>query len=258
MILAVLQARFSSTRLPGKVLKPILGEPMLIRQIERLRHARRVDRLLVATSTDPSDDSLAAVCDRHGIAYFRGSLNNVLDRFYQAAIPYKPDHVVRLTGDCPLADPAIIDAVIAFHLNGDYDYSSNAIAPSFPDGLDAEIMRFACLEEAWREADLPSEREHVTPFIYRRPGCYRIGSYKGGHDFSHYRWTVDEPEDLEFVTRIYEHLYSKNTVFGMDDILAVLELDPVLTMINKGFKRNEGLKKSLQDDLRFIATRCVI
>jgi len=255
MILAILQARFSSTRLPGKVLKPILGEPMLIRQVERLRHARRVDQLLVATSTDPSDDALVAVCEQYDIPCFRGNLNDVLDRFYQAAMPYKPDHVVRLTGDCPLTDPTIIDAVIALHLSGNFDYSSSAIDLSFPDGLDAEIMRFACLEEVWREAELPSEREHVTLFIYRRPARYRIGSYKGYRDLSHCRWTVDEPEDFEFVTRIYERLYSENTVFGMGDILALLESEPTLAMINKGFERNEGLKKSLQEDMRFVAAR---
>ncbi|MBL8252295.1 MAG: glycosyltransferase family protein [Candidatus Competibacter sp.] len=255
MILAILQARCSSTRLPGKVLKPILGEPMLVRQIERLRHAKRIDRLLVATSVDSSDDPLAAVCERHGISCFRGSLDDVLDRFYRAALPYRPEHVVRLTGDCPLTDPAIIDAVIALHLRESHDYSSSAIELTFPDGLDAEIMRFACLEQVWREAELPSEREHVTLFIYRRPERYRIGSYKGVRDLSHYRWTVDEPEDFEFVTRIYERLYSESRVFGMDDILALLESDPALAVINAGIERNAGLKKSLEKDMRFCATR---
>lgn len=255
MILAILQARCSSTRLPGKVLKPILGEPMLVRQIERLRHAKRIDRLLVATSTDSSDDPLAALCERHGISCFRGSLDDVLDRFYRAALSYQPEHVVRLTGDCPLTDPAIIDAVIALHLRESHDYSSSAIDLTFPDGLDAEIMRFACLEQAWREAGLPSEREHVTLFIYRRPERYRIGSYKGVCDFSHYRWTVDEPQDFEFVTRIYERLYSENRVFGMDDILALLESDPALAVINAGIERNVGLKKSIEKDMQFCATR---
>lgn len=255
MILAILQARCSSTRLPGKVLKPILGEPMLVRQIERLRHAKRIDRLLVATSTDSSDDALAALCERHGISCFRGSLDDVLDRFYRAALPYQPEHVVRLTGDCPLTDPAIIDAVIALHLRENYDYSSSAIELTFPDGLDAEIMRFACLEQAWREAELPSEREHVTLFIYRRPERYRIGSHKGVCDFSYYRWTVDEPEDFEFVTRIYERLYSESRVFGMDGILALLESDPALSAINAGIERNAGLKKSIEKDIQFCATR---
>jgi len=148
MILAILQARTSSSRLPGKVLKPILGKPMLLLQIERVRRARKIDKLVVATSNDPSDDGIEALCKQHGIDCFRGSLNDVLDRFYRAALTYNPEHIVRLTGDCPLIDPELVDSIIDMHLEGNYDYTSNAIQMTFPDGLDVEILTIKVLKEA--------------------------------------------------------------------------------------------------------------
>jgi spore coat polysaccharide biosynthesis protein SpsF len=248
MILAVLQARVSSSRLPGKVLKPILGVPMILRQAERVRRAVEVDRLLVATSVDPSDDPLAELCAGNGIECFRGSLDDVLDRFYRAARPFSPDHVVRLTGDCPLADPKLIDSVISFHRGGEYDYVSNALEPTFPDGLDVEVCRFPSLEQACREANLPSEREHVTPFLYHRPERFRIGSYKGDVDLSRLRWTVDEPDDFELVTRIYGELYPVRRDFTTGDILSLLERKPDLKTLNTHHRRNEGLERSLEAD----------
>lgn len=247
-MLALLQARTSSSRLPGKVLKPILGEPMLARHIERLRRATRIGQLLVATSTEASDDALATLCATLGVHCHRGSLNDVLDRFYQAALPYAPDHVIRLTGDCPLADPAVIDACIDFHLAGDYDYTTNALQPTFPDGLDVEVFRFRCLEEAWKEATLTSEREHVTPFIHQRPARYRIGHYKQARDLSWLRWTVDQPEDFEVVERIYAALYPHNPAFTTDDILAFLGAHPEIARLNADITRNEGYLKSLAAD----------
>src|SRR5690348_2363069 len=182
MNLAILQARMSSSRLPGKVLEPVLGRPMILRQIERIRDARRIDRLVVATSTDASDEPLIQVCRAEGIECARGSLVDVLDRFYQVGRKFAPAHVIRLTGDCPLTDPEMLDAVIAFHVDNGFDYSSNALEPTFPDGLDVEVMRFECLEQAWREARLPSEREHVTPYLYNHRERFRVGSYSGSRD----------------------------------------------------------------------------
>lgn len=248
MILAVLQVRVSSTRLPGKALKPLLGQPMIIRQVERVRRAALIDRLVVATSTDASDDPLAALCRRNGLDCFRGSLADVLDRFYQAARPYRPDHVVRLTGDCPLADPAVIDAVIAHHLAGGYDYTSNCAEPTYPDGLDAEILTFPCLERVWREAARPAEREHVTFYINSHPGLFRRGILKNGTDLSHLRWTVDEAADYELVTRIYEALYPADPGFDMRAVLRLLAERPGLGRLNSDYERNEGLKKSLAAD----------
>jgi spore coat polysaccharide biosynthesis protein SpsF len=221
---------------------------MLLRQIERLQRSKMIDMLLVATSSDRTDDALEKLCREHEIRCFRGSLDDVLDRFYRAAEPFKPDHVVRLTGDCPLADPLLIDQVISFHLEGGYDYTSNALEPSYPDGLDAEVFRFACLARAWKDAVLPSQREHVTPFIHQQPERFKIGSVKNSLDLSSLRWTVDEPLDFELVTRIYETLYPHDPAFTTADILALLERAPELKTLNTRYERNEGYHKSLADD----------
>lgn len=248
MILAILQARVSSTRLPGKVVKPILGLPMLVRQVERLRRSHRIDKLVVATSTDASDNTLVKSCYEYGIECLRGSLDDVLDRFYQTALQFKPDYVVRLTGDCPLADPALIDKVIDYHLAGGYDYTSNTIEPTYPDGLDVEVMRYEVLEQAWREAALRSEREHVTLFIHKQPDRFKLGSVKSNCDISHLRWTVDEPEDLQLINLIYEALYPNNPTFTTQDVLAYLRQHPKLMVSNTIHERNAGLKKSLIED----------
>lgn len=250
MVLGLLQARFSSSRLPGKVMLPVLGRPMLCRQLERLRRARRLDGLVVATSLSPTDDPIAHLAVEEGLPVVRGSLEDVLDRFYRAAQPYTPQHVVRLTGDCPLADPALVDAIVAAHLDGDLDYTSNALEPTFPDGLDVEVVRFACLEEAWREATLPSQREHVTPFVHGRPDRYRLLSFKGAEDLSALRWTVDEPDDFELVRTIYEELYPGNPTFSTRDILALLDRRPELKTVNTTHRRNEGYARSLARDPR--------
>lgn len=247
-MLAILQARCTSSRLPGKVLKPILGEPMLARHIERLYRSHCIDRLIVATSREVTDDPLNELCCRLGVECFRGSLNDVLDRFYQAAAPYQPEHLLRLTGDCPLADPEIIDDAVNFHLAGNYDYSTNALQPTFPDGLDVEVFRFSCLSEAQKEAALNSEREHVTPFIHRRPERYRIGHYKQANDLSWLRWTVDQPEDFSMVETIYNALYSGKPDFTTADILAFLTEHPEVAQMNADITRNEGYLLSLAKD----------
>jgi spore coat polysaccharide biosynthesis protein SpsF len=247
VIVGVLQARTGSSRLPGKVLRPLAGKPMLERQLERLRRARAIDRLVVATSDDPQDEAIAALCGRTGTACFRGSLLDVLDRCYRAAAPYAPDHVVRLTGDCPLCDPELVDRVVARHLEGGYDYVSNTLVPTFPDGLDVEIMRYSCLETAWREAALPSQREHVTPFIHGQPARFRLGLVRNDTDLSALRWTVDEPEDFALVERIYEALYPAKPDFGTRDILALLDARPELRDWNRR-PRNEGYLASLARD----------
>jgi len=255
MILGILQARASSRRLPGKVLKPILGRPMLERQIERLRRARRLDRLVVATSSDASDDAIAALCQSLAVDCFRGSLDDVLDRFYQAARPYAPRAVVRLTGDCPLADPQVIDRLIDMHLTGGFDYTSNVVKRSYPDGLDAEVMEFHCLEAAWREATLPSEREHVTPFIRSQRERYRFGDLVQPQDLSDGRWVVDDPEDFAFVSAIYEALYPANPAFTTADILALLKQRPDIEAKMGHAPTNEGYQRSLAADAAVLAAR---
>lgn len=254
-VLAVLQARTSSSRLPGKVLLPILGQPMLLRQIERLKRCRDIDRLLVATSTDPTDDPLAKLCAEHGLDCFRGSLPDVLARFVEAARTVNPEVVVRLTGDCPLADPSLIDAVIRRFLASDFDYLSNCEPPTYPDGLDVEVLRLSCLEEAQREAVLPSHREHVTLFVRRQPTRYRLGNYADTVDRSTLRWTVDELQDYEFVRSVYEALYPDKPDFTTADIYSLLETVPQLLTINSQFQRGEGGRKSLLADAAYLANR---
>lgn len=247
-VLGVLQARFSSSRLPGKVMLPILGRPMLARQLERLRRAGSLDGLMIATSLSATDDPVARLAEEESLPVFRGSLEDVLDRFYSASLPYAPEHCVRLTGDCPLTDPQLVDTLVAAHLGGDHDYTSNALEPTFPDGMDVEVVRFACLEEAWREATLLSQREHVMPFITGQPGRYRLCSYKGGRDLSALRWTVDEPDDFELIRAIYEELYPADPAFSTSDVLALLERRPELKTLNLSHRRNEGYLVSLARD----------
>jgi spore coat polysaccharide biosynthesis protein SpsF len=221
--LAILQARMTSTRLPGKVMAPVLGEPMIGRQLERLGRAARLDRIVIATSAEASDDPLAAYCEGLGHPVFRGSLDDVLGRF-KGALDLFPEArtVVRLTADCPLADPAVIDATVGRHEEAGADYTSNTPAVrTFPHGLDTEVMRRAVLETAWREASDPYEREHVTPFIYRRPERFRIASLSRTPSLAHLRWTVDLPEDLEFVRDVYARLYPADPAFTSEDIVAL-------------------------------------
>lgn len=223
MNLAVLQARMSSSRLPGKVLAPVLGQPMIARQIERLRRSARIDRLVVATSVDPSDDPLAAACEAMGVAVHRGDLQDVLGRF-AGALEAHPDAsvVVRLTGDCPLADWTVIDQLIDHFVAEGADYASNTPAErTYPHGLDAEVMRRDVLLRACREAADPYEREHVTPFIYRRPDQHRLAFLSRSPSLAHLRWTVDYPGDLAFVRGVYEQLYPARPAFTADDVVAL-------------------------------------
>jgi len=251
MIVAVLQARFSSSRLPGKVLKPILGKPMLALQIERIQRSQCIDHLIVATSDRGQDEPIATLCDQLGVECFRGSLEDVLSRFYQATQAISAQQVVRLTGDCPLCDPALIDRLIEFHLDGSYDYSSNTIVPTYPDGLDVEVIRFCCLKQAHQEAVLPSHREHVTQFIHQQPQRFKLGDYRDLVDRSSLRWTVDEPLDLELISKIYESLYLQNPNFTTQDVLDWLYAHPKWLTHNHCYERNQGLTKTLAADRLF-------
>lgn len=244
-VLGILQARLSSSRLPGKVMKPLLGQPMLARQIERIRRAGRLDALILATSSDASDDPLEALCQELGMVCHRGPLDDVLARFWQAAQPYRPDHVVRLTGDCPLADPVLIDAVIGHHLASGADYTSNCLIPSYPDGLDVETMRWTALDAAHREARSPAEREHVTLFIHRRRDRFACENIAAPHDLSALRWTVDEAADFALVEAVYRALYPAKPDFTTADILAWLDANPAWRHHNTAHRRNEGLARSL-------------
>ncbi|EKU70828.1 cytidylyltransferase domain-containing protein [Selenomonas sp. F0473] len=250
MILAIVQARLSSSRLPGKVLRPIMGRAMILYELERLSRSRRIDNIVLATSEDESDDPLAETVRDAGFTVFRGNLGDVLGRYDACAKAFGAAHVVRITGDCPLIDPAIVDAVIDRHLSEGNDYTSNTLGEAtYPDGLDTEVMRYAALERAYREARLPSEREHVTQYIIKHPELFKQGGLRyAGESLGRLRWTVDEPEDFLFVESVYERLYLERKDFAMRDILDLLEKQPDLTHLNEGFTRNEGMKKSLEED----------
>jgi spore coat polysaccharide biosynthesis protein SpsF len=230
VILAILQARVSSTRLPGKVLLPILGQPMILRQIERIRRAARIDRLLVATSLDASDDGLAQTLADAGVQVFRGPLDDVLARFTAALDACPAEHVVRLTADCPLADPLVIDAVIARHREAGADYTNN-LPPgaAFPKGQDVEVISADALRRAHAEATTPQEHEHVTWGPRHAPGRYRHASLAAPQDLGDVRWTVDRPDDFEFVTAVYEGLYPHKPAFTSDDIRGFVAANPHLS-----------------------------
>jgi len=252
MIHAILQARMSSTRLPGKALLPLAGAPALLRQTERIRQAQMIDSLTVATSTDPSDDTLEALCRANGVTCYRGSLTDVLDRFYRAARAQPADHIARFTGDCPLIDPDVVDATARFYLKGGLDYASNNLEPTFPDGLDVEFCKIAALEAAWKEAALPSEREHVTPFLYHHRERFNVGCYKNATDLSALRWTLDEKADYDVIKAIFEALYPQQPHFRMTDVLAFLDRYPEYKTMNHHHQRNEGYQRSLQADRAFL------
>ena len=252
MIVGILQARMQSSRLPGKVMLKILGKPMLALQLERIARCRNIDKLVVATSHQQADDPIAILCETLAVACFRGSLNDVLDRYYRAAEQYAAKHVVRLTGDCPLCEPIVIDNTIDIHLAESRDYTSNFHPTCFPDGLDVEVFRFEVLKTAWQRAKLPSHREHVTAYIYQNAGLFNLGSYTQSPDRSNLRWTVDEAEDFEFVTHIYEALYPDKQNFTWEDILNYRKTNPAIFQLNSKYTRNEGMLESLKKDENFL------
>jgi len=229
MILAILQARMSSTRLPGKVLMPLVGAPMIVRQIERVSRARRIDKLVVATSLNPGDDVIEKTCRREGISVHRGPLDDVLARFVGALEAYPADYVVRLTADCPLADPHVIDETIETLLETGVDYASNTPPHrTFPKGLDVEAMTAATLRMAASEATTPEEREHVTWGIHTRPERWRLAFHSQPVDEGEVRWTVDRPDDYAFMAAVYDALYKADRAFSSDAVRAYLRTRPDL------------------------------
>lgn len=230
MILAILQARMSSTRLPGKVLMPLAGAPMIVRQIERVARAGRIDKLVVATSLSPGDDAIEKVVRKEGIGVHRGSLDDVLARFLGAMEEHGPaDHIVRLTADCPLADPFVIDETIETHLETGADYTSNTPPHrTFPKGLDVEVMKADVLRRAAVAATTREEHEHVTWGIWNNPDRYRLAFHSQAADEGEVRWTVDRPDDYAFMAAVYDALYKANRAFTSDAVRAFVTQRPDL------------------------------
>ena len=221
-------------------------------EIERIQTCKSVDRVIVVTSTHTDDQPIVDLGRRLNIDVFCGSMENVLDRFYRAADKFKPAHIVRITGDCPLIDPQVVDDMVRLYFDRGGDYGTNCMPPTYPDGLDAEIFSFPALKLAHTEAVLPSHLEHISLFFEEQPERFKIVNLSCKSDLSSLRWTVDEPEDFEFVKRVFEILYPSQPLFGFQDVLAVLEKDPNLTSLNEHFMRNEGLIKSKEKDRAFL------
>jgi spore coat polysaccharide biosynthesis protein SpsF (cytidylyltransferase family) len=239
---AIIQADVRSNRLPGKLLASIVEQPLLGHVIDRVRQARLIDQTAIATSTHPADDVIAEFCRQKRICCVRGSETDLLDRYHQAADSLEADAVVRIRSDCPLIDPAIIDAVIAPFHNGAIDYASNVVPSTFPAGLDTEIFSVRALDSAWTAARIPSEREQVTPFLRNHPEMFPALNVRHHEDLSALRWTVETLEDLAFVRAVF-HALGK-ACFTLDDVCRLLTDSPRLHLINGGTARNEGSLRS--------------
>jgi spore coat polysaccharide biosynthesis protein SpsF len=245
-VVAIIQARMSSTRLPGKVLLPLAGKPVLEHVVSRIAQCSTIDAIVVATSLDPSDDVIEQWSREHAVTCFRGSLYDVLDRYYQAARVHGADVIVRITADCPAIDPTIVDKVVQGYLDSSSDFFG--MAGEFPDGLDCTVFSFSAIQRAWREATLPSEREHVGPYIEKNPHLFKSGKLELFSGLAHLRWTLDEPQDLTFLQEVFSRLYRDNPTFHAEDVLGLLQREPELATINANIIRNEGYLKSLQTD----------
>jgi spore coat polysaccharide biosynthesis protein SpsF len=253
-VFAIIQARTGSTRLPGKVLLKVCGKTLLQHQLERVKRATSLDGVVVATTDHDRDTPIADIAKYCGVDVFRGSEHDVLDRYARAASQAGADVIVRITADCPCLDPKIIDLVVQYYLgNTDlFAYVSNVRPPTFPDGMDVEVFSREALDVSAREAQLPSEREHVTSYIAKHSDRFRIGNVQNDADFSAYRLTVDELSDWELVRRVFEVFGPNAADFSMKDIIDLLTQRPELVMLNKHIASNEGYQKSLAEDEKFI------
>jgi len=237
----ITQARMTSTRLPGKVMKKVLGKPLLEYHIERLKRVRTADEIIVATTNNDIDDVIVTLARKLNVCYYRGSEEDVLLRYYEAAKEAKADVVVRVTSDCPLIDPEIVDMSIRFYLDNveRYDYVSNTIKRTYPRGMDTEVFDVCVLNDVHERVKSPVDREHVTRYIYTHPEQYRLGYILHEEDLSNHRWTVDTDEDFRLIRKIIEELYPEKPCFSMKDCLALLQKYPEWVQINSNVRQKE-------------------
>lgn len=241
-----------STRLSGKVMMDLCGSPVIEHVVNRLGKSKLIDEIIIATSVDSNNKPLIDFCIKNNVSYFVGSEDDVLDRYYQAAKENNindDDIIIRITSDCPLIDPFVVDKVIEEHISKNNDYTANVLECTYPDGLDCEVFNFNILKEIWNNANLSSQREHVTLYIRDNLDKFKLGNVKNDVDLSDLRWTLDEKEDFVFINEIYKNLYNQNSFFTMNDIVDLLDKKPELLEINSKFTRNEGLIKSLSEDV---------
>lgn len=242
---AILQARTSSNRFPNKVLEEINGVPMILRQIDRIVRAKRVSKLIVATSENSSDDALVGILEKHGVEFSRGSLDNVFLRFHTVIDSEDSESFVRLTGDCPLVMPTIIDDVLESFNPEIYDYMSNTIEPSFPDGLDVEVFTKAAFLDLENLGLTDEECEHVTLAFHHHREKFRLANFRGNPDRSNMRWTVDYPKDLDFVRSVYSHFKGRESIFDYQEVLDFLGSNPEVVSEISASRRNEALLKPI-------------
>ncbi len=243
-VVAIIQARMGSTRFPGKSAAIILDKPLLAHVITRVKASKTIDTVVVATTRSPEDEVIRKIAKVYFTEVYSGSSQDVLDRFYQAAKRVKADIIVRITADDPFKDPDILDYLTRFLLeHPEFDYVSNTLKPTYPEGLDIEVFRYSALEKAWKNARLPSEREHVTSYITKKNEQFKIKNIENSEDLSKLRWTIDYKDDLKFAQEIYARLRYKG-IFHMEDILDILKKEPELMKINDGHIRNEGYLKT--------------
>lgn len=240
-VVAIIQARMGSTRLPGKVMKEILGKPVILWDLDRISLSKLIDEIVVAIPYEKENDVIADTIKEYNdkIIITRGSEDDVLDRYYQAAVKTNADVVVRITSDCPLIDPVVIDQVIGQFLDNDCDYCSNSLTRTYPRGLDTEVFSFKVLEEAWNEATKDYEREHVTPYIIENPDKFKLLNVANDIDLSHLRWTLDTKEDFELINAVYKSIFPKKQLFLMDDILELMNKEPELIDINRHIEQKQ-------------------
>jgi len=238
-IAAIIQARMTSTRLPGKVLMEIVGKPMLWHIINRLKFSKKLDDIILAIPDSKENDILEKFAKENNLKYFRGSEEDILSRYYEASKKFNTDVIVRITSDCPLIDPEIVDKVVEKHLRSKADYTANILKRTYPKGLDVEVLSFKALEKSYQETKEQPHREHVTLYIREHPEKFKRINVKNEKDFSQMRWTVDEIEDLEFVREIYKRLYKRRRIFLAKEIVKLLEKEPKLLEINKNIKRKK-------------------
>jgi spore coat polysaccharide biosynthesis protein SpsF len=233
-VVAITQARMTSTRLPGKIMMKAGGKPLLSHHLERLGRAETIDEIILATTENSADDPTAELGERLGVTVFRGSEHDVLARCHGAATAAEADVVVRVTSDCPLIDPEVTDRTVGTFLDraDELDYVSNRLVHTYPRGLDTEVLHFSALDEAYTEATDPADREHVTLFVWRQPERYRLLNVPCDRDLSHHRWTVDTKEDFELMSRMIEALYPTNPAFGLDASIALLDQHPEWSDLN--------------------------
>lgn len=247
-VIGIIQARMGSTRLPGKTLIDICGKPLLEHILDRIQKSTKIDEFVIATTDNIEDNSIINFSARMGISCFCGSEEDVLDRYYQCARLHKADIIVRITADDPFKDPIVVDRVVCEILGSNYDYVSNTIHPTYPEGLDIEVFTFEALERSWREATTALDREHVTPYLWLHPDKFKIKNIEYEKNLSHMRWTLDTLEDLAFTREIYKKLYVPGKLFLMQDILNLLEENPEIQKLNANVERFSGHKKIIEEE----------